>query len=349
MHAVLDSPLVARPLAAADRLRLRWLHVLGPAARPIVRLRELRVALVFSGLILVALAGALIAPLWLLLLAPIVWGVPHLVADLRYLVVRSGYHRRTRLWWLAGGPLLWVAVGGELVWGFVAAAIAAMLARAGLVRRLVAVAVLAVAGAIVVALDRAGDLVFSYVHNFLALGFWWLWRPRTGRIHLLPLALLVAATAFLLSPAALVFAHWLGSFAWFPAGAGVEHQLWRLAPGVDPELGLRLVLLFCFSQSLHYGVWLHLVPDEDRERATPPTFRASYALLRRDLGDTGLVVAALLAVFIAGWAAFDLAAANLGYFRMARFHGHLELVAGALLLLEGGRARQGKGCTRVRP
>ncbi|MCY0992115.1 hypothetical protein OV203_33565 [Nannocystis sp. ILAH1] len=337
MHVVLDSPLVVRPLAAADAMRRRWLHLLGPAARPIVRRRELRVALVFSALILLALAGALLLPLWLLLLAPIAWGVPHLIADLRYLVIRSGYHLRTRLWWLAGGPLLWVAVGGELVWGFVAAMVAAILARAELGRRLVAVVLLAAAAAAVFALGGAGDLVFSYLHNFLAIAFWWLWRPRAGRLHLLPLALLLAAAAFLLSPAALALSQALGGLAWSPASAGPDHQLWRLAPGLPPELGLRLVLLFCFSQSLHYGVWLHLVPDEDRERATPPTFRASYDFLRRDLGDVGLVVAALLTLAIAAWAVVDLAAANLGYFRMARFHGHLELVAGTLLLLERRR------------
>lgn len=338
MHAVLDSPLVVRPLVAADRVRVRWLRVLGGAARPLVRRRELRVAVVFSALIVAALVGALVAPLWLLSLAPIVWGVPHLIADLRYLVVRSGYHRRARLWWLVGGPLLWVAVGGDLVWGFVAAAVAATLARASRTRRVVAVWVLAGAAAVFLALGRAGDLVFSYVHNFLAVAFWWLWRPRAGRVHRLPLALLVAATVFLLSPAALSLTQMLGGLAWSPAGAGPEHQLWRLAPGLAPEIGLRLVLLFCFSQSLHYGVWLHLVADEDRERATPPTFRTSYDLLRRDLGDVGLVVAGLLAVGSAAWAVLDLAAANLGYFRMARFHGHLELVAGVLLLLERRRA-----------
>ncbi|MFY0533216.1 hypothetical protein [Nannocystis pusilla] len=302
-----------------------------------MRRRELRVALVFSTLILVALAGALLLPLWLLLLAPIAWGVPHLIADLRYLVIRSGYHLRTRLWWLAGGPLLWVAGGGELVWGFVAAIVAALLARADFGRRLLAVVLLAATAAAVFSLGGAGDLVFSYFHNFLAIAFWWLWRPRTGRLHLLPLALLLAAAAFLLSPAALALSHALGGLAWSPAGAGPDHQLWRLAPGLPPELGLRLVLLFCFSQSLHYGVWLHLVPDEDRERATPPSFRASYDLLRRDLGDVGLVVAALLTLASAAWAVVDLGAANLGYFRMARFHGHLELVAGTLLLLERRR------------
>ena len=100
--------------AAADWLRRRWLRLLGPLARPIVTRRELRVALGFSLVIGSALVATLVAPLWMLILGPLVWGVPHLVADLRYLVVRPGYHRRPLLALFAGAPLLWVGLGGGL-------------------------------------------------------------------------------------------------------------------------------------------------------------------------------------------------------------------------------------------
>jgi hypothetical protein len=337
------ASLVDWPLTAADRLRVRWLHLLGGWARPIVRRRELRVALIFSTLIITALAGALVAPLWLLLLGPLVWGVPHLVADLRYLVVRTGYHARPHLWWLAGGPLLYIAFGGDLVWGFAGACAVALTARASLISRLAAVAVLAAAGLALFAVGRTADVVLAHVHNFLAVAFWWAWRPRTAKFHWIPLALLIAASLFILSPAALELARAGGGLSWFGAGMNADHQLWRLAPGVPHDLGLRLVLLFCFSQSLHYGVWLHLVPDEDRPRATPPTFRASYEHLRRDLGDVGLAVAALLAAGVAVWAAVDLTHAHHGYFRLARFHAHLEIMAGTLLLLERSRLQERLG------
>ena len=334
---VLDSPLVGLPLAAADRLRARWLRLLGGLARPIVRRRELRVALLFSALIVTGLIGTLVAPLWLLLLGPLVWGVPHVVADLRYLVVRTGYHRRPHLGWLAGGPLLWIACGGDLVWGFVGAGAVALTARAGLARRLVALALLAAGGAGMLALGDVSDVVFAHAHNFLAVAFWWGWRPRGGWAHRVPLALFAAACGFLLTAPAVELARASGGLEWFGGAMGPEYQLWRVAPGVPPELGLRLVLLFCFVQSMHYAVWLHLLPDEDRRRATPPTFRASYEELRRDLGDVGLLVAGLLTVGVAAWAIVDLAQADRGYFRMARFHGHLEIMAGVLMILERRR------------
>ncbi|MBK7827610.1 hypothetical protein [Nannocystis sp.] len=325
------------PIAAADWLRRRWLHLLGDLARPLVRRRELRVTLMFSAMICTALAATLVAPLWLLILGPLLWGVPHLVSDLRYLVIRTGYHRRPLLWLVAGAPLLWVGLGGGLVWGFVGAALAAACARARLAPRLLAVGLLALGGAGFVVMGRLGDVAFAHAHNFIAVALWWLWRPRSGRLHWLPLALLVAASLFLLSDAALWLAQHSGGLAWFAGRMGPDYQVWRLSPGVAPDLALRLVLLFCFAQSIHYAVWLQLLPDEDRQRATPPTFRASYEDLRADFGGPGLAIAGLLALGIAVWAAFDLMHASHGYFRMARFHGHLEVMAGALLLLERSR------------
>ena len=98
--------------------------------------------------------------------------------------------------------------------------------------------------------------------------------------------------------------------------------------------------MFTFAQAIHYGVWLKLVPDDDRARATPPTFAASYRALRSDLGPVAVGVTAALCVGLAIWAVFDLAAASDGYFRMARFHGHLELSAAAVLLMEGRPRRR---------
>lgn len=331
------SAVAPAPLAAADWLRRRWLRLLGGWARPLMTRRELRVSVLFSAMIVTATAATLVAPLWLLILGPLVWGVPHLVADLRYLVVRPGYHRRPAIWLLAGGPLLWTATGGDLIWGFVGAAAAALVARAALVRRLAVVALLAACALAFTWLGRTGDVVFAHAHNFIAVGLWWAWRPRQGRLHWVPLALLVAASVFLLSDAALWLATASGGLGWFGGGMGPDYQVWRLSPDIHPDLGLRLVLLFCFAQSIHYAVWLQLLPDDDRARATPPTFRASYDDLCRDMTRPGVWIACGLAVVLAAWAVFDLMHACHGYFRMARFHGHLEVVAAALLVLEGRR------------
>ncbi|MEM6996087.1 MAG: hypothetical protein AAF721_36610 [Myxococcota bacterium] len=331
------------PLAVVDAIRRWWLWRLGGLGRVLVRNRELRVALVFSAVIGSALLGTLVFPLWLLALGPMVWGVPHLVADFRYLVVRPGYGNRRILWVVGGIPLLAIAVGGPLVWGFVGTAAVALCARGSRAWRVIACAAMLALGGLAMSAGTLADVVFGHVHNFAAVGLWWLWRRRTGRVHWLPIVLLAAATALLLSPDPAAVVRAFGGLGWHPAHEGATVQLWRLAPRAGPDIGLRLVLLFCFMQSVHYAVWMVLIPDEAQTRATVMTFRKSYEDLRRDLGSGAIVVTGLLAVSLAAWALWDLAAAGRGYFRVARFHGHLELMAGCLLLLERKSASRRRG------
>lgn len=339
------ATLLHGPITAADHVRRWWLRRLGRHIRPLIRRRDLRIAALGSTMVFTALAATLIAPLWLLILGPLVWGVPHLVADLRYMLVRPGYHRRLGLVVLAGPPLAWVALGGGLLWGFLATALALTVARASPGRRALGLVMTAgLAGAFAV-LGRTGDVVFAHLHNAIAVALWWAWRPRGSRLHWLPLALMIAASVFLVSDAALQAVRASGGLQWFGGEMGPEYQVWRLSPGVGPEWALRLVLLFCFAQTIHYGVWLGLLPDEDRARATPPPFRARWDGLVADMGRPLLAAAVAIAVALALWAARDLMAACHGYFRMARFHGHLELIAAALLLVEGGTpsSRRGTG------
>lgn len=76
------------------------------------------------------------------------------------------------------------------------------------------------------------------------------------------------------------------------------------------------------------------MPDEDRARSTPLTFRASYEELVGDMGAAALLIAAAFTLGFAVWALIDLGAADAGYFRLARFHAHLEIMACALMFSE---------------
>ena len=65
--------------------------------------------------------------------------------------------------------------------------------------------------------------------------------------------------------------------------------------------------------------------------------RASVIALDRDLGLPLMMACTLVAVGLVGWALHDLAAAHAGYFRLARFHGSLELCALAPVVLRRRR------------
>jgi hypothetical protein len=239
--------------------------------------------------------------------------------------------------WLAlGPPLALVAFTGDVRLGLLGAPAALVVADAPAARKAVGLGAAAalLAGACMLG-PRLAGLVFVQLHNLVALAAWWAWRPRTRRLHLVPLALFALGAAALLAGAAEPLGARTGGFT--SSLDDLRRHVAAIAPGVAQPLALRLVLLFAFAQSVHYGAWLRLVPEEDRARPAPRPFAASFRALAADLGLPLLAAAALAALALAAWATFDLAAARDGYLRAAQFHGHLELGAGALLLVERRR------------
>lgn len=325
-----------RGLAPLDAVRGWLLRHLRVVARPFIRDRALRVATMGSLLMLTALSTTVLAPFWLLAIGPIVLGVPHVVADIRYLVVRPGYHRRLALAVVAGVPIAAAAAGAGVAWGLVAAGGAVLVSTAPTRKKAVGALLLGGLAALTAAGGDMSILVFAYAHNLIAVALWWAWRPRTRPLRVLPLILFgLAIAAIFLLPS-----DWLlrpGVLLSAPGGMGAAYYTPSLAPGVAGDLAVRLVLFFAFTQSVHYAIWLRLVPEDDRPQPTPRSFRASYRALRQDLGRWVLAASALLALVVAVWAVVDLAAARLGYLRAATFHAHIELVAAALLWAEGRR------------
>ena len=319
-------------LRPVDRVRLSLLHALGPLAGRLAGDLELRVAVYGVLAVAAALAVATTLPLWLLALGPILLGVPHVVADVRYLVVRPGLHRRKLLVVLGFGPLVAVAAGGGLLAGLFAVAGTLIAVETTALRRGLGLALTAAAMALVWRVGWVADVVFAHLHNFLAVALWWAWRPRATKGHRWVLAAFVAASVIILSGVTLPLLEHTGGL-WTPAANVAPDEMFAaLAPGLPAELATRVVLLFAFAQSIHYAVWLRLVPEEDRGRPTPRTFVATWRALRADLGWPLLAFAVLTALVVAVWAVVDLSAARTGYLRMALFHGHLELVAVTLLL-----------------
>jgi hypothetical protein len=330
------AALVDRAFEPLDSLRRRVLRLGGPLAGRLSRDRALRVAVLGSVAIAIAFAMTALVPLWLLALGPIVLGVPHLLADVRYLVVRPKLHTRG---WLLLVPLALLVVAGvtaRFSWGMAVVAAAALLARGTMARKL---GVVAVAGALAWASWRhrgVAELAFAHAHNAVAVAIWWAWRPRSSRLALVPLGVFLAASLAIASGA--LDAPALASSTSL-LGTSFRTHLAELTPRSAGLWGPRLVLLFAFAQSVHYAVWLRLVPEDDRPRPAPRSFASSFRALRADLGLAALALVAILCVGLAAWATLDLRAARIGYLRFAAFHGYLELGALALCLVE--RVRPG--------
>jgi hypothetical protein len=325
-----------------DRARVRFLRALMPLSSRLVGARDLRVAVLGIAVVGVALAATVLVPLWLLALGPILLGVPHLLADLRYCVVRPGWHRERSLWLTAGIPLVALGFGAPLELGLIGVAASVMAVGARDDPRARMRLPLIVGAALGLCRSGRGTLRLPPLRSlsrnaFIAVAMWAQWRRRESRLHTLVLASFVLASACLMLG--------MGDFAWtstmasnLPAGLDANTHVESLAPALPHSWGLRLVILYAFAQAVHYGVWLRLVPEDDRPRATTRSFRASYLALREEFGALLLAAFVLASVGLAIWACVDLVEARSGYLRFARFHGMLELTAIALWLTGRPRA-----------
>lgn len=346
--SAIDWGLRALDVCRAGLLRAS-VRLLGRSGRELIRSPGLRVAVFGSLSIVVALVMTCTMPLLLLAVSPLLLGVPHLLSDVRYLVVQPGYHRRLRLGLPVAAVLLGAAAGLGMRAGLSAVAVTLLLAnrRPGdasyqsVLRRLLGLGV--VAGLIYLGLQTDFywlDLGMAHGHNFVAVllaGLWILRRPSSSVPAWLlwaPLALFAVSAVLLGSGVLSAGPTSLRVFDEHPQ-LGLDGERWLLAPYLSDELGTRVVLLFAFAQAVHYGVWLRLLPDVARERETPRSFAASLTALRQQIGPTLLGLTLLTFVGLLLFALIDLGGARERYFRIAMFHGHLELCALALFWVEG--------------
>lgn len=332
---VLDRAL-GPAVGALDWLRTRWLKLLGPLGRILVRDREVRVGVGGAISITVALALVLTYPLVVLAVSPLVLGFPHVGSDLRYLLFRPGLHRRLLFVIPSAICLVLLAFFVDPRFGFGPLIVAGLTARnASIPRRLVPITI--GAGLIGLGFFHADQLAlgFAHLHNFVAIALFVWWRRRERRWHWLPIGVFLAGCVAILMGAG---EHTLAATDGWGVSADGTDLYWQLAvyaPGAGLVWGARLVLLFAFAQAMHYGVWLRLVPEEDRARATPRTFSASFAALRQDWSRLGTWVVGLVTLGLAIWAIVDLYAARMGYLRLVLFHGYFELAAVTFLWTEG--------------
>ncbi|HTJ82283.1 MAG TPA: hypothetical protein VL400_11230, partial [Polyangiaceae bacterium] len=126
----------------------------------------------------------------------------------------------------------------------------------------------------------------------------------------------------------------LGTVSGNVLGTSMDRETFVLAEPIPFPFDGRLVALFAFAQSVHYAVWLRVLPDEVRARKTPRSFVQSARALVSDVGGLMVVAAMLGAALFLFWGFVDVYQARVRYLSFALFHGYLELAALGLLLAE---------------
>jgi hypothetical protein len=323
---------VDRALEPLDLARAGLYRALAPVFGRLAGDREGRVRWLFALSLGSSFALTALVPLWSLCLGPLVLGVPHLLSDVRYLVVKPQLHRR-RLAWLSA-PLLASASFGAPPWVAALGVVPLVLAARGPAhRRALALGVALAVASVAFTFAWEFSLAFVHLHNLVALLVWWQWRAHRALTGLFPLATLAVA-GVIVSGGTEGLTTAFGTWAGPATGDGLADFVSTTAPFENPLLSARLVLAFAFLQSVHYGVWLRLMPEEARERPAPRPFRASWRALRADFGPWALAGTAAVGLWLAARGLVDVSQARTGYLTLAAFHGYLELGALGFLFVE---------------
>jgi hypothetical protein len=336
-----EAEVIARSLSPLDGLR-RGTFRLALGSRVLSALvvrRDRRLAFFASLHAAAAFVLAVYYPVLLFVLGPVVLGVAHVAADVRYLVLR----RRLEGWWryvvvascsafvllAVLAQLRWFRLSDRVEFGLavgwaVTGVVAGALESRAFGRAMLGVALSAAVAAAAFSWPRGFRLAYLHGHNLVALAVWplffrrrlallgWLRVPIVGAAVLLASG--VAYRASLASPGARQFGlHVLELSDW-------------VAPVLRADLAVGLTSAFVFLQAVHYSVWLSIVPQAAMAGEGTLSFRQSYRSLRADFGGLGfaLVLVCMLGVLLFATAGAPRASAT--YLGLAMFHGYLELV-----------------------
>ena len=314
-----------------DRVRALGLRLLGPAGASMWVGREKRAAFLGVGMLAFSLAVSVTYPLAMFALGPIVYGVPHIVSDVRYLLARPGLSKRPLFLGAVITGCALGALGMGVKGALVGAALALAASKASVGRKVVGIGAAAGLFALCRWAGWYSDLAFVHLHNFVGVTIWLLWRRRESRAHWLFLALFFGAILAIAAGAAgPILERTNGLFApW------TDLTFREIARGLSPpRSGVwaeRLTVIFVFAQAAHYVVWLRLIPEDDRPGEAPRSYRQTYRAMAADVGGVVLWMGFVAALVFGVWAFASPGGARDAYLKVAFFHGHLEIIAIAVL------------------
>jgi len=287
---------------------------------------------------------ALNFPLWVLLIGPIVLGVPHLISSIRYIPQLTSMNRFSipvvgsffvlvavaRLWMgtygnalLEGGPNTL-----ELIAGFSLLGLVGFFYRQSKAR--LAGSLFLLGGLFVASLnyplETLGFLVLA--HNFVAF-FFWISRSENKADKMAAMTALFIFSAASFAILAGVFDHFMSSrvFEIFNGfnDASIGTQIF---PHADMTMWSRAVSAYALGQGIHYFVWLKAIPEQELPYQHTTNFSYSFKLLKSDMGNRLVYFSGLVLVGLVAFALLkNFMEARFIYLSLAAFHGYFEIMA----------------------
>ena len=342
-----------RVVALGHTLRL-------PCGRQLFRNRAQRLFALFLLAVGVYLPLALFLPLWVLAIGPLLWGIPHIFASIRYLGHATTPHpseRRKAVYFVA---FVWFGISALRILGDMRIYSFHGLGDTALTPEILSLLITLTGLAIILRRNISTFLISTLLlsplvwmmwtlplecmgvlllaHNWIAF-YYWIQSARTS-------AELKTAVASLLIFAVIHGAVFMGLFDGLYAILAPEINLpWAglnalelgqsIAPWSNHEgLFFHGTVLYAFGQATHYFVWLKAIPEQYLVLQTPASFTRSWRLLQHDFGRTfaGLalgvcMVAAIGFTIGAVWSLANYTLARDFYFALAAGHGYFEIAA----------------------
>ena len=318
--------------------------------------RSLRVLILFLTAASFYFITSSFFPLWVLLLGPVLFGVPHLISSLRYSSLPFIEKARKKLlllqfslWalvfcyriaadvfqqpvFLREYPLLFESLCLLVSFLFQVSLFRKISAK--LVFSSLAFSVLLVA-TFLYPIQTALTALIG--HNYLPLIAWYKsCQDRADRtvfavsafIYLfLTVIIFSGGTDFLYTlytPVGTIgFLNWDYSEIVLPFVSGeFDYQFW-----------FHVVVLYAFSQAIHYFIWMKAIPENYQKQQHPPSFQWTFNRLSSEFGSASVFLILILSglVFL-GWFFLEFQTARLVYFSIASYHGFMEISAIPFLL-----------------
>lgn len=342
--ALVPMPFAAsldRMLSPLDEIRRQWfafwLRRRGVSSL-LVR-RERRLAVTATAHAGVTFLLSVYVPVLLFVVGPVVFGVAHVAADLRYLVLRQ--HLGT--WWRRSvliSCIAWVLLRGLelahvlrvsarlelglvlfwITWGVMAGAVESR-AR---VRAALTLACLALVGTAAMHFHEVWRLIFLHLHNLVGLAIWPFFYRSRQKLLLFPLGLILVGAAVLAS--GVFYQVSLASFAGKQFGLHILQVADWITGSLRADHAIGLSCAFVFLQGAHYAFWLNVIPQAEVRGQGTLTFRMSARALLTDFKPLGVLAIALAILLVVSLAFVNARRASILYMSLANFHGYLELV-----------------------
>jgi hypothetical protein len=337
---------VARPLDGVRRAALGAITKSQRLTRVVAR-RDARVPFIAAAQIALIFTVTVTRPLWLFVLGPIVLGIPHLMSDVRYLILKQRVTRAVIF--VAGAasamfvglrvldlfhaaPAHWASLEMSLAVAWIFFAIVSGAHEGKSRAPLLFLPVLLVLGTFAALHAGIVRIGFAHAHNVIGIGAWIVLFRKNKRAVILPALALIGAVALLISGATLplLTQNGFSSFGFDLGGVGRA-----LAPGVSASVAEGVALSFVLLQSVHYANWLVWIPQDSLPGEGTFTFRMTARSLVSDFGIPALAFFAMLAIALGGSALFHARAAVGTYMSLATFHGYFEIAILAYFAARG--------------